>query len=101
MLEELERRNYSPLTTCAYLRAVDEFARYFKRPPNQLGPDHIRQSSGVSVSRTKALTQQRYPAARRITVLLYQVGRIAMSCSARIYWKPCASTGAASGANPR
>ena len=43
MLEELERRNYSPLTTCAYLRAVDEFARYLKRPPDQLGPDHIRQ----------------------------------------------------------
>jgi len=43
MLEELERRNYSPLTTCAYLRAVEEFARYFKRPPDQLGPDHIRQ----------------------------------------------------------
>lgn len=43
MLEELERRNYSPSTTCAYLRAVEDFARYFKRPPDQLGPDHIRQ----------------------------------------------------------
>lgn len=43
MLEELERRNYSPLTTRAYVRTVDEFARYFNRPPDQLGPDHIRQ----------------------------------------------------------
>jgi site-specific recombinase XerD len=43
MLEELERRNYSASTTRAYLRAVYEFARYFKRPPDQLGPDHIRQ----------------------------------------------------------
>src|SRR5713226_2123903 len=43
MLEELERRNYAPSTTRAYLRAVDEFARYFNRPPDQLGPDHIRQ----------------------------------------------------------
>jgi len=43
MLEELERRNYAASTTRAYLQAVDEFARYFNRPPNQLGPDHIRQ----------------------------------------------------------
>jgi integrase/recombinase XerD len=43
MVEELERRNYAPGTTRAYLRAVDDFARYFNRPPDQLGPDHIRQ----------------------------------------------------------
>ena len=43
MLEELERRNYAASTTRAYLRAVAEFARYFHRSPDQLGPDHIRQ----------------------------------------------------------
>jgi len=43
MLEELERRNYSPATLRAYLRAVGEFARYFNCRPDQLGPDHIRQ----------------------------------------------------------
>src|SRR5215472_14669359 len=43
MLEELERRNYAASTTRAYLRAVDEYARYFHRSPDQLGPDHIRQ----------------------------------------------------------
>jgi integrase/recombinase XerD len=43
MLEELERRNYAASTTVAYLRAVQEFACYFNRSPDQLGPDHIRQ----------------------------------------------------------
>ena len=43
MLEELERRNYTETTTRAYLRTVAEFARYFNRPPDQLGPDQIRQ----------------------------------------------------------
>ncbi len=43
MLEELERRNYATSTIRAYLRAVDEFARYFNRRPDQLGPDHIRE----------------------------------------------------------
>ena len=43
MLEELERRNYSQATVRAYLAAVEDFARYFHRRPDQLSPDHIRQ----------------------------------------------------------
>jgi integrase/recombinase XerD len=42
MLEELQRRNYSQATVRAYLMAVRQFAEYFHRPPDQLGPDHIR-----------------------------------------------------------
>ena len=42
-LEELERRNYSETTTRAYLHAIEDFARYFKRPPDQLGPEEIRE----------------------------------------------------------
>jgi site-specific recombinase XerD len=42
MLDELQRRNYSPNTVRSYVHAVEDFARYFRRPPEQLGPDHIR-----------------------------------------------------------
>jgi len=43
MLEELERRNYCQATIRAYLRTVADFARHFNRPPDQLGPEHIRE----------------------------------------------------------
>ena len=43
MLDELECRNYSASTIRAYVRTVEDLARYFKRPPDRLGPEHIRQ----------------------------------------------------------
>ncbi len=43
MLEELERRNYSEATTRCYIRAVEDFSRRFKRSPDCLGPEHIRE----------------------------------------------------------
>jgi integrase/recombinase XerD len=43
MLEELARRNYSAATTECYIHAVEDFAGYFQRPPDQLGPEHIRE----------------------------------------------------------
>jgi site-specific recombinase XerD len=43
MLEELERRNYTQSTTRAYLRTIEDIARYFKQPPDQLGPEQIRE----------------------------------------------------------
>jgi integrase/recombinase XerD len=42
MLEELQRRHYSEATTRCYLRAVEDFSRHFHRPPDRLGPEHIR-----------------------------------------------------------
>lgn len=43
MLEELERLNFSQSTTRSYIRTVENFARYFHRPPDQLGPEHVRE----------------------------------------------------------
>src|ERR1700674_1216519 len=43
MLEELERRNYAQTTISSYIRTIEDFARYFRRPPDQLTPEHIRE----------------------------------------------------------
>src|SRR4030095_12000166 len=43
MLEELQRRNYSPTTARAYLYAVEEFARYFRKSPDELDQEQLRQ----------------------------------------------------------
>ena len=41
-LEDLRVRNYSPRTLETYVHCVSLFARYFKRSPEHLGPEHIR-----------------------------------------------------------
>lgn len=43
MLEELERRNYAQTTIRTYIQTVEDFARYFKHPPDQLGTEHVRE----------------------------------------------------------
>ena len=42
MLEELQRRNYSAVTTRHYLRVVADFAKYFRKPPDKLGLNELR-----------------------------------------------------------
>ena len=42
MLEELQRRNYSKDTIRHHLRAVEEFARYYGKPPDKLGLMELR-----------------------------------------------------------
>ena len=62
MLEELQRRNLSPITTRIYLRSIEEFARYYRKSPDQLGPEHIRQYQAHLFTERKlgaiAVTQQ-------------------------------------------
>ena len=66
MLDELQRRNYAKSTVRSYIHAIQDFAKYFGRSPERLGPEHIRQyqvhlfqdcklSLGTIQSRTSAL----------------------------------------------
>src|SRR5271170_6245901 len=43
MLEELQRRNLSAITSRIYLHSIEEFAQYFKTSPDRLGLEHVRQ----------------------------------------------------------
>ena len=42
MLDDMQLRNYSPLTMHCYLRCVADFARHFGASPEHLGPEQVR-----------------------------------------------------------
>ena len=53
MLEELQRRNYAANTIHAYLRSVEHFSRHFKRSPDQLTRDHLREYQAYLLNELK------------------------------------------------
>jgi integrase/recombinase XerD len=66
MLEELQCRNYSAITTRNCLRVVSDFAKHFGKSPDKLGPNELRTyqaylltecklTSGTVVNRVAAL----------------------------------------------
>src|SRR5215467_5199015 len=59
MLEELERRNFAQTTISSYVRTIEDFARYFRRPPDQLTPEHIREYQ-ANLFREKRLAALRF-----------------------------------------
>ena len=88
MLQELERRNYTENTTRAYIRTIEDFARYFKRPPDQLGPEQIR-TYVAHLFRDRKLTDNTVN--QRVGALITafgEVGRIATTKSASIRQPP-------------
>jgi hypothetical protein len=50
MLEELQRRNFAATTIRTYLHGVAHFSRYFRRSPDQLGPEDIRYDGSTRIS---------------------------------------------------
>ena len=57
VLEELQRRNYSQKTAKIYIRTIWEFAKYFNRSPDELGPEQIRQFQAHLFSKQKLAAQ--------------------------------------------
>src|SRR5258708_16147452 len=53
MLEGLRRRNYAESTIPACIRTMEHFSRYFRRPTDQLGPEHIREYQAAWFTRWK------------------------------------------------
>ena len=57
MLEELQRRNYAQHTTRSYIRAVEDFARYFNCSPDRLARKihNFRSTKGLAMVQIRCL----------------------------------------------
>jgi integrase/recombinase XerD len=98
MLEELQRRNYSAITTRNYLRVVTEFAKYFGQTSRSARPQRASNLPSLSAARAQANAGQRGPPSGGAAVLLRQDSQA--SSVPRLLALPSGSAAAANGAEP-
>jgi len=53
MIAELRCRNFAESTIQSYVRAVEQFSRYFHCSPHRLGPAHVRQYQAMLFTHRK------------------------------------------------
>src|SRR5260370_545853 len=53
MLDELQRRNFAETPIDSYIRAVEDFSRFFNCSPDRLGPRHIREYQAALFQKRK------------------------------------------------
>ena len=72
MLEELQRRNYSAITTRKYLRVVSDFAKHFGKSPDKLGPNELRTYQAYLLTERKLTPGTRGQPGSCVALLFYK-----------------------------
>jgi integrase/recombinase XerD len=72
MIEDMTLRNLTPKTIESYVQGVAQFARYFKRSPERLGPDHVR-TYLLHLVQERRLSWSHYNQVRSALRFLYRV----------------------------
>jgi len=72
MLEDMTIRNFAENTQSAYLQQIIAYARYFHRPPEELGPEEVR-TYQVYLTQTRKLSPGSVSVATGALRFLYKV----------------------------
>lgn len=88
MLEDLRIRNYAPTTVKCYVRSLAEFARYFNKPPDQLGPEEIRRWQ-LYLLNEKRVKQATYIQAVCALRFFYRNTKRRRTLATGRFWRPC------------